>query len=61
MLPFYYLWSYKYGDLASDEAFSRYWSWYQFAYLPQGINNVLSAAIYQPDYRFLNPFNGLYR
>jgi hypothetical protein len=29
--------------------------------LPLGIPNVLSTAIYQPDFRFLNPFNNLLR
>jgi len=61
LLPFYYLWPDKYGGLASEEAFRRYWSFLQFTTLPTGTPNVLSTAIYQPDFRFLNLFNILTR
>ena len=60
-LSFYYLWPDKYGNLATNESFRRYWSWYQFAFLPIGTPNVLSPAIFQPDYRFLNPLNSMIR
>ena len=61
LLSYYYLWPDKLGRLASGEAFRRYWSWYQFAYLPWGTHKVLSPPIYQPDYKFLNPFNYILR
>ncbi|TVP40224.1 patatin-like phospholipase family protein [Candidatus Nitrosocosmicus arcticus] len=60
-LPSYYLWPDRLGSLASTEAFRRYWSWYQFSYLPWGTHNVLSPPIYQPDFRFLNPSNYMLR
>jgi hypothetical protein len=55
--PFHYFWFDRLGPLASKEAFRRYLSWLQLSYSPMGINNVLSAPILQPDFRFLNPFN----
>ncbi|MBA3978834.1 MAG: hypothetical protein H0X50_11710 [Nitrosopumilus sp.] len=55
--PYYYLWPDRLGGIASNESFRRYWSWLQFSYSPFGTPNVLSAGIYQPDFRFLNPFN----
>lgn len=61
LLPFYFLWPDKYGNLATYESFRRYWSWFQFSYLPFGTPNVLSPAILQPDYRFLNPFSYMIR
>lgn len=61
LLSYYYLWPDRLGSLASEEAFRRYWSWYQFAYLPWGTHNVLSPPIYQPDFRFLNPSNYMLR
>ncbi len=60
-LSYYYLWPDRYGKLATTESFRRYWSWYLFACLPFGIPNVLSPIIFQPDYRFLNPFNFMIR
>jgi NTE family protein len=61
LLPFYFLWPDRYGKLATYESFRRYWSWYQFSISPFGTPNVLSSAIFQPDYRFLNPFNFMIR
>lgn len=55
--PFHYLWFDRLGPLASKDAFRKYYSWLQFTYSPFGIHNVLSAPIYQPDFRFMNPFN----
>lgn len=55
--PFHYFWFDRLGPLGSKEAFRRYFSWLQFSYSPLGINNVLSSPIYQPDFRFMNPFN----
>lgn len=60
-LSSYFLWPDKYGNLATYESFRRYWSWYQLAYFPWGTPNVLSPAILQPDYKFLNPFNYMLR
>jgi NTE family protein len=57
--PGYYLWPDKYGNLATGESARRYWSWYQFAYLPWGTQNVLSPVIVQPDHTFYNPLNFL--
>ena len=61
LLPLYYFWPDKYGNLASEEAFRRYWSFLQFSMSPLDTPNILSAVIYQPDFRFLNPFNNLLR
>lgn len=62
LLPFYYFWPDKYGSLGSEESFRRYLSFLQFtAALPPGTPNVLSAGIFQPDFKFLNPFNNLIR
>ena len=40
LLPYYFLWPDKYGELATNESFRRYWSWYHLAYSPFGIPNV---------------------
>lgn len=56
-LPFYYLWMDMYGNLNTFESFRRYWSSYILAYSPFGTPNVLSPIIFQPDYKFMNPFN----
>lgn len=60
-LSFYFLWPDKLGNIATYEAFRRYWSWTQFTVMPFGIPNVLSSPIVHPDYKFLNPFNYLIR
>lgn len=60
-LPFYYYWPDKYGPLATSEASRRYRSWLQFSLGPLGTPNVLSPAILQPDFRFLNPFSFMLR
>ncbi len=57
----YYFWPDKYGGMATSESFRRYWSWYQFAHTPFGTPNVLLPVIYQPDFRFFNPFNFMLR
>ncbi len=61
LLPFYHLWFDKYGNLATNESLRRYWSQVGFSFNLLGIPNVLSPVIYQPDFRFLNPFNFLFR
>jgi NTE family protein len=61
LLPYYFLWPDKYGELATNESFRRYWSWYHLAYSPFGIPNVLSPLMIQPDFKFLNPFNFMVR
>jgi NTE family protein len=55
--PFHYFWFDRLGKIASKEAFRKYASWFEFSYFPTGIHNVLSGPIYQPDFRFMNPFN----
>ena len=60
-LPFYFYWPDKYGPLATAEATRRYRSWLQFSLGPLGTPNVLSPAILQPDFRFLNPFSFMLR
>ncbi|WP_148687529.1 patatin-like phospholipase family protein [Candidatus Nitrosocosmicus hydrocola] len=55
--PFHFLWFDRLGQLGSAEAFRKYLSWLQFTNFPTGISNVLSGPIYQPDFRFMNPFN----
>ncbi|AIC14361.1 patatin-like phospholipase family protein [Nitrososphaera viennensis] len=60
-LSYYFLWPDNLGPLASEEAFRRYWSWYQFAFTSLGTPNVLSPGIIQPDFRFHNPYNYLVR
>lgn len=57
--PFHYFWFDRLGQLGSSEAFRKYLSFQQFTNLPTGIHNVLSGPIYQPDFRFMNPFNVL--
>jgi NTE family protein len=54
---FHYLWFDRLGPLASKEAFRKYLSFLQFTNFFTGIHNVLSGPIYQPDFRFMNPFN----
>jgi len=61
LLPFYYFWPDKYGSLGSVESFRRYLSFLQFTGLPPGTPSVLSNGIFQPDFRFLNPYNNLIR
>lgn len=57
--PFHYFWFDRLGQFGSTEAFRKYLSYLQFTNLPMGIPNVLSGPIYQPDFRFMNPFNFL--
>jgi predicted acylesterase/phospholipase RssA len=57
--PFHYFWFDRLGQLGSKEAFRKYLSYLQFTNFPTGIHNVLSGPIYQPDFRFMNPFNFL--
>lgn len=61
LLPFYYFWPDKYASLGSEESFRRYLSFLQFTAIPPGTPNVLSSGIFQPDFKFLNPFNNLMR
>jgi NTE family protein len=55
--PFHFLWFDRIGNLGSTEAFRKYLSWLQFTSFPIGIPNVISGPIYQPDFRFMNPFS----
>jgi len=61
LLPFYYLWPDRCGDIATLESFRRYWSRIFFSMSGFGIPNVLSPPIFQPDFKFLNPFNFILR
>ena len=60
-MPFYYLWPdsmviWRPMNLLEDIGHGI-----NFAISPLGTPNVLSPAIIQPDYRFLNPFNFMIR
>ena len=55
--PFHFLWFDRLGKLGSEEAFRKYLSWLQFTNSPLGIPNVLSGPIYQPDFRYMNPYS----
>ena len=61
LLPLYFFWPDNLGSFASEEATRRYRSWNIFALAPFGTPNVLSPAIFQPDFAFFNPLNFLLR